>query len=145
MVDFQYKDLYGVRDLVEIVRILRAPGGCPWDAEQTHQSIRRNFLEEAYEAAEAIDEGSPEHLKEELGDVLLQVVMHARMEQEAGLFDMETAAICQAAATLTDIPVVVVKMVSDIPEECDTEHSYDEFVDSHSDFGTILDYIENLE
>ena len=88
MVDFQYKDSYGVKDLEEIVRILRAPGGCPWDAEQTHQSIRRNFLEEAYEAVEAIDEGSPEHLEEELGDVLLQVVMHARMEQEAGRFDL---------------------------------------------------------
>ena len=92
MVDFQYKDSYGVKDLEEIVRILRAPGGCPWDAEQTHQSIRRNFLEEAYEAVEAIDEGSPEHLKEELGDVLLQVVMHARMEEEAGHFDLDAVA-----------------------------------------------------
>ena len=71
---------------------LRAPGGCPWDAEQTHQSIRRNFLEEAYEAVEAIDEGSPEHLKEELGDVLLQVVFHALMEQEAGRFDLDAVA-----------------------------------------------------
>ena len=92
MVDFQYKDTYGVKDLVHIVAILRAPGGCPWDAEQTHQSIRRNFLEEAYEAAEAIDEGSPEHLKEELGDVLLQVVMHARMEEEAGRFNLDGVA-----------------------------------------------------
>ena len=92
MVDFQYKDSYGVKDLEEIVRILRAPGGCPWDAEQTHQSIRRNFLEEAYEAVEAIDEGSPEHLEEELGDVLLQVVMHARIEQEAGRFDLDGVA-----------------------------------------------------
>ena len=92
MVDFQYKDSYNVKDLEEIVRILRAPGGCPWDAEQTHQSIRRNFLEEAYEAVEAIDEGSPEHLEEELGDVLLQVVMHARMEQEAGRFDLDGVA-----------------------------------------------------
>ena len=92
MVDFQYKDSYDVKDLADIVAILRAPGGCPWDAEQTHQSIRRNFLEEAYEAAEAIDEGSPEHLKEELGDVLLQVVMHARMEQEAGRFDLDGVA-----------------------------------------------------
>ena len=92
MVDFQYKDSYGVKDLEEIVRILRAPGGCPWDGEQTHQSIRRNFLEEAYEAVEAIDEGSPEHLEEELGDVLLQVVMHARMEQEAGRFDLDGVA-----------------------------------------------------
>ena len=92
MVDFQYKDSYGVKDLEEIVRLLRAPGGCPWDREQTHQSIRRNFLEEAYEAVEAIDEGSPEHLKEELGDVLLQVVFHALMEQEAGRFDLDAVA-----------------------------------------------------
>ena len=92
MIDFQYKDSYGVQDLVEIVRILRAPGGCPWDAEQTHESIRRNFLEEAYEAVEAIDEGSPEHLREELGDVLLQVALHARMEDEAGRFDMDGVA-----------------------------------------------------
>ena len=92
MVDFQYRDSYNVKDLEEIVRILRAPGGCPWDAEQTHQSIRRNFLEEAYEAAEAIDEENPDHLKEELGDVLLQVVFHARMEQEAGRFDLDGVA-----------------------------------------------------
>lgn len=92
MVDFQYKDSYGVKELEEIVRLLRAPGGCPWDAEQTHQSIRRNFLEEAYEAVEAIDEGSSEHLKEELGDVLLQVVFHALMEQEAGRFDLDAVA-----------------------------------------------------
>ena len=92
MVDFQYKDSYGVKDLEEIVRLLRAPGGCPWDAEQTHQSIRRNFLEEAYEAAEAIDEDSPEHLKEELGDVLLQVALHAQMEREEGRFDLDGVA-----------------------------------------------------
>ena len=92
MVDFQYKDSYNVKDLEEIVRILRAPGGCPWDAEQTHQSIRRNFLEEAYEAVEAIDEKNPDHLKEELGDVLLQVLFHARMEQEAGRFNLDDVA-----------------------------------------------------
>nr|WP_300168148.1 nucleoside triphosphate pyrophosphohydrolase [uncultured Flavonifractor sp.] len=92
MVDFQYKDSYNVQDLEEIVRILRAPGGCPWDAEQTHASIRRNFLEEAYEAVEAIDEQNSEHLKEELGDVLLQVLFHARMEQEAGRFGLDDVA-----------------------------------------------------
>ena len=92
MVDFQYKDSYNVQDLEEIVRILRAPGGCPWDAEQTHASIRRNFLEEAYEAVEAIDEQNPEHLKEELGDVLLQVLFHARMEQEDGRFGLDDVA-----------------------------------------------------
>ena len=89
---FKYKEFYGVQDLEEIVRILRAPGGCPWDAEQTHESIRRNFLEEAYEAVEAIDEKSPDHLKEELGDVLLQVCLHARMEEENGSFDLDGVA-----------------------------------------------------
>ena len=92
MVDFEYKQHYTVKDLEEIVRILRAPGGCPWDAEQTHESIRRNFLEEAYEAVEAIDEGSAEHLREELGDVLLQIVLHARMEEEQGRFDLNGVA-----------------------------------------------------
>ena len=92
MVDFQCMDRYGMEQLLKIMELLRAPGGCPWDAEQTHQSIRRNFLEETYEAVEAIDEGSPEHLEEELGDVLLQVVMHARMEQEAGRFDLDDVA-----------------------------------------------------
>ena len=92
MVDFPYKETYDIRDLERIVAILRAPGGCPWDAEQTHESIRRNFLEEAYEAVEAIDEKSPEHLKEELGDVLLQVMLHARMEQEEGRFDLDGVA-----------------------------------------------------
>lgn len=92
MVDFPYKESYDIADLERIVAILRAPGGCPWDAEQTHESIRRNFLEEAYEAVEAIDEKSPEHLKEELGDVLLQVVLHARMEEEEGHFDLNGVA-----------------------------------------------------
>ena len=92
MIDFEQKASYGLQDLVEIVRILREPGGCPWDREQDHRSIRRNLLEEAYEAAEAIDEGSPEHLKEELGDVLLQVVFHARMEEEAGRFGLQDVA-----------------------------------------------------
>jgi tetrapyrrole methylase family protein/MazG family protein len=81
-----------VDDLVEIVRLLRAPGGCPWDREQTHESLRRNFLEESYEVVEAIDQGSAEHLKEELGDVLLQVVFHAGIETERGGFDLNDVA-----------------------------------------------------
>ncbi|HIT01913.1 MAG TPA: nucleoside triphosphate pyrophosphohydrolase [Candidatus Enterenecus merdae] len=92
MVDLWRQSPYDLPDLVEIVRVLRGPGGCPWDAEQTHQSIRRNLLEEAYEVAEAIDEGCPEHLKEELGDLLLQVVFHASLEQDAGRFDLRDVA-----------------------------------------------------
>ncbi|MBP1758970.1 MAG: nucleoside triphosphate pyrophosphohydrolase [Firmicutes bacterium] len=92
MVNFIQKDCYTISDLEEIVRLLRAPGGCPWDREQTHQSIRRNFIEEAYEVAEAIDEGHAGHLKEELGDVLLQVLFHTRIEEEAGVFSLNDVA-----------------------------------------------------
>ena len=89
MVNFQCMDHYSMEDLLRIMELLRAPEGCPWDREQTHQSIRRNMLEEAYEAGEAIDEKDPGHLKEELGDVLLQVVFHARMAEEEGLFTLD--------------------------------------------------------
>lgn len=89
MVDFQYMERYDIQDLRRIMALLRAPGGCPWDREQTHESIRRNMLEEAYEVVEAIDEKDPEHLKEELGDVLLQVVFHAQMAREEGLFTFD--------------------------------------------------------
>lgn len=97
MVDFQYMSRYGINDLIRIMEVLRSPGGCPWDREQTHQSIRRNMLEEAYEVAEAIDEADPAHLKEELGDVLLQVVFHARMAEENRLFSFDDVVdgICQ--------------------------------------------------
>ncbi len=88
MVDFQCKERYGYEDLLEIMRLLRAPGGCPWDREQTHASIRRNFLEETCEAVEAIDRQDPVGLCEELGDVLMQVVFHAQIEQEQGGFTM---------------------------------------------------------
>ena len=86
---FTEKPRYDFNDLVEIVKILRAPGGCPWDRAQTHKSIRNNFIEETYEAVEAIDNSDAELLKEELGDVLLQVALHAEIEREGGGFDMD--------------------------------------------------------
>lgn len=86
--DFEIKSKYNFDDLIRIVRVLRAPGGCPWDREQTHKSIRANFIEETYEAIEAIDTEDLELLKEELGDVMLQVAMHAEMEHEQGTFDI---------------------------------------------------------
>lgn len=86
--DFEIKSQYNFDDLIKIVRVLRAPGGCPWDMEQTHKSIRANFIEETYEAIEAIDTEDTELLKEELGDVMLQVAMHAEMENEQGTFDI---------------------------------------------------------
>ena len=86
MINYPEKAVYTYDDLVDILRILRAPGGCPWDREQTHESNRRNFLEEAYEAAEAFDLDDPELMKEELGDVLMQVLFNIHMEEEAGRF-----------------------------------------------------------
>lgn len=84
--DFARKDRYDISDLIEIVRILREPGGCPWDAEQTHASIRKNLIEETYEVADAIDKADDHLLCEELGDLLLQVALHTRMAEEAGSF-----------------------------------------------------------
>lgn len=74
--------------LTAIIRVLRAPGGCPWDREQTHDSLVRGMVEEAYEVVEAIEKGNVENLKEELGDVLLQVVMHAQIAEESENFSM---------------------------------------------------------
>ena len=91
-VDYPIKDKYNIEDLLEIMRILRAPGGCPWDAEQNHESIKKNLIEETYEVIEAVNKNDTELLKEELGDVLLQVVFHAAMEEEKGVFNFSDVA-----------------------------------------------------
>ena len=78
--------------LRNVVHCLRAPGGCPWDIEQTHASLIANLLEEAYEAAEAIKSDATEHMVEELGDLLLQVVMHAEIASETHRFTLEDIA-----------------------------------------------------
>lgn len=92
MVDFPSKAHYTVDDLRRLVEVLRGEGGCPWDREQTHASLRRGMLEEACELCEAIDEGDALHLREELGDVLLQVIFHASIEREKGSFDLDEVA-----------------------------------------------------
>jgi tetrapyrrole methylase family protein/MazG family protein len=89
MINFISKDRYGFDDLVQLVSLLRAPGGCPWDGAQTHESIRRNFLEEAYEACEGFDRDDPALMCEELGDVLLQVLFHTDIERDAGRFCLD--------------------------------------------------------
>lgn len=89
IVDFLQKDRYDINDLLQIMRELRSPDGCPWDREQTHESIRNCLIEETYEAVEAIDTADRDLLEEELGDVLLQVVFHAQLEQEIGSFSFE--------------------------------------------------------
>lgn len=125
--DFQQKPKYSVDDLLRIMRILRSPDGCPWDKEQTHQSIRKNFIEETYEVVEAIDLNDTDLLKEELGDVLLQVVFHAQMEAEKDSFDFGDVAdgICKKlivrhphifADTVANTPAEVLRNWEDIKQ-----------------------------
>lgn len=78
--------------LIETVRILRSPEGCEWDRAQTHKSLRPNMLEEAYEAVDAIVSGDMKHLKEELGDVLLQVLLHSQIADDEGEFNLDDVA-----------------------------------------------------
>ncbi|MCM1507848.1 MAG: nucleoside triphosphate pyrophosphohydrolase [Ruminococcus flavefaciens] len=89
MVDYQQKENYNINDLIDIVRLLRGEGGCPWDREQTHESIKSDFIEETCEAIEAIDLKDTDLLREELGDVLLQVVFHCRIEEENKSFTFD--------------------------------------------------------
>lgn len=97
MVSFTRKAHYSIDDLLEILKLLRGEGGCPWDREQTHSSIRSGFIEEVYEAIEAIDLGDTALLREELGDVLLQVAFHCQIEQEQNSFTFDDVCneICQ--------------------------------------------------
>ena len=86
------KGSYGFEDLVEVMEILRSEEGCPWDREQDHHSIRDDLIEETYEVIEAIDTDDPKLLREELGDVMLQVVFHARIEEEKDSFNINDVA-----------------------------------------------------
>lgn len=94
---FIQKDFYDIGDLLTIMQLLRSEEGCPWDREQTHESIRNNFVEETYEAVDAIDQNDMEALKEELGDVLLQIVFHCELERDKHTFDFSQVVndICQ--------------------------------------------------
>jgi tetrapyrrole methylase family protein/MazG family protein len=86
---FEFKSVYGIDDLLNIMKILRSPCGCPWDREQTHSSIKSSLIEETYEVIEAINKNDNELLCEELGDVLLQVVFHSQMAKEGNAFAFE--------------------------------------------------------
>lgn len=96
-VGLESRQRYCMQDLLRVMDALRAPGGCPWDGKQTHASLRKYLIEEAYEVAGAIDESDPDHLADELGDVLLQVVFHAGIARDHGEFSMSdvTTAICR--------------------------------------------------
>jgi len=86
--DYNKREKYNFDELVEIIAKLRAPGGCPWDREQTHESIRKSLIEEAYELVEAIDDKNPEKIADESGDVLLQVMLHAQIAQDNSEYDI---------------------------------------------------------
>ncbi len=111
------KEKYDFNDLVNIVRILRGEGGCPWDREQTHKSIRDDLIEETYEVIEAIDTDNPELLREELGDVLLQIVFHAGIETDEERFDINdvTDEICKKM--IYRHPHVFSDVIADTSEE----------------------------
>ena len=95
--DFEFKNRYGIDDLLKVMQILRSENGCPWDKVQTHESIRTDLIEECYEVCEGIDQNSPEILREELGDLLLQIVFHTQIEAEQKHFDFQDVCndICQ--------------------------------------------------
>ena len=89
MVEWEYKEKYGLEDFIRLIDVLRGPGGCPWDIKQTHESLKHNVVEEAWEVVDAINEGSEAHLREELGDLLMQVIFHASISKEHGGFTLD--------------------------------------------------------
>ncbi len=115
--NFERKSEYNFNDLVQIMKILRSPDGCPWDKVQTHQSIRQNFIEETYEAIEAIDTCDTELLKEELGDVMMQVIFHTIMEEEVGSFDINDVCDAVCKKLIVRHPHVFSDTIADTADE----------------------------
>ena len=110
-------DLPAINRLLAIMHRLRAPGGCPWDAEQTHASLMPNLLEEAYEVLDAVQREDWPHFEEELGDLLLQVVFHSEMASESGLFHFDSVAHGISDKLVRRHPHVFGSVAADSPEE----------------------------
>ena len=108
---------YNFEDLCDVVTILRGVGGCPWDREQDHHSIRKGLIEESYEVVEAIDRDDAELLREELGDVLLQIVFHSDMEKDAGHFDINDVANDECVKMIHRHPHVFGQVKADTSEQ----------------------------
>ena len=111
------KERYGVEDLVLLVEVLRSERGCPWDREQDHHSIRKDFIEETYEVIEAIDTENAALLREELGDVMLQVVFHTQIEREQGGFELEDVANDVCVKLIHRHPHVFGAVIADTSEQ----------------------------
>ena len=117
MVEWEFKEKYNLDDFIRLIDVLRGPGGCPWDIKQTHESLKRNAVEEAWEVCDAIDEGSMEHLREELGDLLMQVIFHASIEKEKGGFDLDDVSDEAVKKLIHRHPHVFADTKADTPEE----------------------------
>lgn len=117
MIPYQEKESYEMSDLLEIVRLLRSPDGCPWDKVQTHASMREELVEETYEVIEAIDLENPQMLREELGDVLLQVVFHSQIAAEDGQFQFADVVNALCRKLLERHPHVFGSTHADTPEQ----------------------------
>ena len=113
----EFKEKYDLNDFIALIDVLRAPGGCPWDIKQTHESLKRNAVEEAWEVCDAIDEGSTDHLREELGDLLMQVIFHASIEKEKGGFDLDDISDEACKKLIHRHPHVFGSVKADTPDE----------------------------
>ena len=142
MINFTRKPHYDYADLLEIIRLLRSEDGCPWDKAQTHKSIRRGLLEEAYEAAEAIDNDDPVLLREELGDVLMQVVFHADIESDAGRFTIDDVCDGVVKKLLFRHPHVFGSQCEDSPESVPV--SWDKLKRQEKGQKTVADSMDSV-
>ena len=111
------KEKYDFTDLCDVVTILRGEGGCPWDREQDHHSIRKGMIEECYEVVEAIDRDDAALLREELGDVLLQIVFHSDIEKDAGRFNIDDVANDECVKMIHRHPHVFGQVKADTSEQ----------------------------
>lgn len=117
MVEWEYKEKYGLEDFIRLIDVLRGPGGCPWDIKQTHESLKHNVVEEAWEVVDAINEGSEAHLREELGDLLMQVIFHASISKEHGGFNLDDISDEAVKKLVHRHPHVFGSVKADTPDE----------------------------
>ena len=117
MVEWEYKEKYGLEDFIRLIDVLRGPGGCPWDIKQTHESLKHNVVEEAWEVVDAINEGSEAHLREELGDLLMQVIFHASISKERGGFNLDDISDEAVKKLVHRHPHVFGSVKADTPDE----------------------------
>ena len=142
MLNFTLKEKYDFYDLVDILALLRSDNGCPWDKEQTNESIKKNFIEEVYEAIEGIDTHNDAILKEELGDVLLQVVFHTEIARGEGRFDIDevTTRICKKL--ILRHPHIFAGVIADTSEA--VLHNWEEIKKNEKGYSTQSEVLKGI-